>query len=197
VSDADKPGSHAALVAELAARAEEADPAEVGAADARLEELLEKVDATPSVAVPSTAPAPAVDPSAALAAVPMRTAQPLAIDRGLVLLRAGSTEAAAELAPHVSPEVVSLAIANGDAVLVECPPGETPRVVGVLQTRVPDQIVLRARAIQLDAEEEVLVRSGRAALRVRKDGDVELVGSRISAMSRGLFRLVGRMLRLN
>jgi hypothetical protein len=33
-----------------------------------------------------------------------------------------------------------------------------------------------------------------AAIRV---GDVELVGSRIRAASRGLFRLVGRMLRLN
>ncbi|MEZ4311015.1 MAG: hypothetical protein R3F14_23480 [Polyangiaceae bacterium] len=43
----------------------------------------------------------------------------------------------------------------------------------------------------------MLLRAGRAALRLREDGDVELVGSRISAASRGLFRIVGRILRLN
>ena len=34
-------------------------------------------------------------------------------------------------------------------------------------------------------------------MRIREDGDVEIVGSRIAAMSRGLFRLVGRVLQLN
>ena len=43
----------------------------------------------------------------------------------------------------------------------------------------------------------MFLRSGRAALRMRGDGDVELVGSRIATMSRGLYRLVGRVLRLN
>ena len=43
----------------------------------------------------------------------------------------------------------------------------------------------------------VVLRAGRGALRLREDGDVELVGSRISTMSRGLFRIVGRVLRLN
>ena len=51
--------------------------------------------------------------------------------------------------------------------------------------------------LTIDAAEELVLRAGRAALRLREDGDVELVGSRISAASRGLFRLVGRILRLN
>mgnify|MGYP000741516851 CR=1 FL=1 len=43
-------------------------------------------------------------------------------------------------------------------------------------------------------------RIGRLILRAiveSKRRDIEVVGSRISAASRGLFRLVGRMLRLN
>ena len=52
-------------------------------------------------------------------------------------------------------------------------------------------------AMKLKAWREVLIWAGRAALRIREDGDVELVGSRILTMSRGLFRIVGRVLRLN
>jgi hypothetical protein len=70
-------------------------------------------------------------------------------------------------------------------------------VVGVLQTRIPRELTLKADKIHIDARHELLLRSGRGAMRIRQDGDVELVGSRISAMSRGLFRLVGRVLRLN
>jgi hypothetical protein len=82
-------------------------------------------------------------------------------------------------------------------VLVEHVDGELPLVVAVLQTRMPEHVHLRGGKIELEAEEEVLLRAGRAGFRLRKDGDVELVGSRISAASRGLFRLVGRILRLN
>ena len=49
----------------------------------------------------------------------------------------------------------------------------------------------------IEAEREILIRSGRGAMRIREDGDIEVVGSRISTMSRGLFRIVGRVLRLN
>ena len=70
-------------------------------------------------------------------------------------------------------------------------------MVGVLQTRSPREIHLKAAVVHIEGDEEVLIRSGRAALRIRQDGDVEIVGSRIHAASRGLFRLVGRILRLN
>jgi hypothetical protein len=70
-------------------------------------------------------------------------------------------------------------------------------IVGVVQTRVPREVTLKASTITLEAEREILLRAGRSALRLREDGDVELVGSRIVTASRGLLRLVGKMLRLN
>jgi len=70
-------------------------------------------------------------------------------------------------------------------------------ILGVLTARRPRELHLSAETITLEAAREVLVRSGTSALRLREDGDIELVGSRILAMSRGLFRIVGRMLRLN
>jgi hypothetical protein len=50
--------------------------------------------------------------------------------------------------------------------------------------------------VVLEGEREILLRSGRGAIRIREDGDIEVVGSRISAASRELFRIVGRLLRL-
>jgi hypothetical protein len=82
-------------------------------------------------------------------------------------------------------------------VLVEMVEGEEPLVVAVLHTRKPREIRLKAATIQIEGDEEVLLRAGRGAIRIRSDGDIEVVGSRISAASRGLFRIVGRMLRLN
>jgi hypothetical protein len=177
--------------------AREADPAEVAEADSRLEELLDKVADPPVSQAPadmSTALAPG-----ALAGVAMRTAQPVALHGRTVSLRVrgAASEVTAELGPGVEAEVVKQAVTNGDVVIVECVEGETPLVVGVLQRRLPREINLKARKIHIEGDEEVLLRSGRGAMRIRQDGDVELVGSRIAAMSRGLFRLVGRVLRLN
>ena len=184
---------------ELERGAREADPAEVAETDTRLEELFDKV-ADPPVSQAPAALAPRAAASAvALAGVAMRTAQPVALRGRMVALmvRGVAGEVEAELGPGVEVEVVKQAVENGDAVVIECAAGETPLVVGVLQRRVPRELNLRARKIHIEGEEEVLLRSGRGALRIRQDGDVELVGSRIAAMSRGLFRLVGRVLRLN
>lgn len=103
----------------------------------------------------------------------------------------------ARLDPDVDHEVVQEAFETGDRVLVEPDVDGEPMIVGVVRARKPDTLRIAARKIEIEADEEVLVRSGRGAMRLREDGDVELVGSRISAASRGLFRLVGRMLRLN
>ncbi|MCA9622723.1 MAG: hypothetical protein KC731_27075, partial [Myxococcales bacterium] len=89
------------------------------------------------------------------------------------------------------------AVERGERVVVEQVGDEAPVVVGLLQTQTAEALVLKAKKIHIEGEQEVLIRSGRGAMRIRQDGDVELVGSRISAMSRGLFRLVGRVLRLN
>jgi len=182
----------------LARGKQQADPKEVAAADSRLEELLQKVG-DPIVADPVVESQAAGVGSAVLAGVAMRTAVVVRVKGRVVALRCRGVEGEvdAELAPGVAREVVAQAAKNGDAVVVECAPDGPPLVVGVLQTRVPRELKIKAQKIHIEGEQEVLLRSGRGAMRVRSDGDVELVGSRISAMSRGLFRLVGRVLRLN
>jgi hypothetical protein len=102
-----------------------------------------------------------------------------------------------ELASEVDPKLVRLAERERQLVLVDCSPDEPPCLIGVLQTRLPEVVTLRAAEVEIDASRSLTLRSGRAGLRLRADGEVELVGSRISAASRGLMRLVGRVLRLN
>lgn len=113
-----------------------------------------------------------------------------------VRLRGAADAEAALIAPEVDARLVELALKNGDHVLVEWEPSGLI-VVGVLQVKVPERLEIRAGEVLIEGDRELTLRSGRAAARFRKDGDVELVGSRISAASRGLFRIVGRILRLN
>jgi hypothetical protein len=114
----------------------------------------------------------------------------------------GGVELDVELDLDVDPALIARAADSGDRVLLEEDGDEPPVVVGVIATRLPESgrgevLELRARTIILDAEDELVLRSGKAGMRLREDGDVELVGSRIVTVSRGLFRLVGKMLRLN
>lgn len=109
----------------------------------------------------------------------------------------GGAQIEAVLDETVDPELVARASRDGDRVLCEEDAEVGAVIVGVLQTRLPETLELKARNIVIDAESEVTIKSGKAGMRLREDGDVELVGSRITTMSRGLFRLVGRMLRLN
>ncbi|MDI1443562.1 hypothetical protein [Polyangium sp. 6x1] len=117
--------------------------------------------------------------------------------RATVTWRGTTEPVEAHVAPEVEEELLVLALRNRDGVLVEVGDEGSPVIVGVLQTRLPREIHISADKVSIDAAEELVLRAGRAALRLREDGDVELVGSRISAASRGLFRLVGRILRLN
>jgi hypothetical protein len=193
------PSSVQAVLDEALERgAREADPEEVAEADTSLDELMNQV-ADPPVSknrVPQTKSAPT---AVGLAGVAMRTAAVIGVVDQRVSLEVRGVEGPVmgELAPGVSSEVVAQAAENGDSVVLECVPDAPPLVVGVLQTRIPETLKLRAKKLHLEGDEEVLVRSGLGAMRIRRDGDVELVGSRIAAMSRGLFRLVGRVLRLN
>ena len=88
------------------------------------------------------------------------------------------------------------AATSGDRVLIEEEHGDR-RIVGVVATRVPETLELRAKKVVIEGEHEVILRTGQAGMKLEENGDVELTGSRISTVSRGLFRLVGKMLRLN
>jgi hypothetical protein len=129
----------------------------------------------------------------------LRTARLIALDgrTARVALRGAREEIAVPIAPEVEREILEDAAARKDAVLVEIGEDGGALVVGVLQTHRPSEIHVTGEKIVIEGSREVLLRAGRAALRLREDGDVELVGSRISAASRGLFRIVGRILRLN
>ena len=129
----------------------------------------------------------------------LRTGRLVMVERrGVEVLFAGErSPRRAEIDRDVDHEVIQEAFENGDRVLCEPDEEGNPIVVGVVRARKPDTLKISARKIEIEAGEELLLRSGKGALRLREDGDVELIGSRISAASRGLFRLVGRMLRLN
>lgn len=110
----------------------------------------------------------------------------------------GSDEPVRALVAHeVDRELLRDALKTRTPVLVEREGADTPIVVGLLQTSRPKEVLLAGERVEIRAEREILLRTGRAGIRLRDDGELELVGSRISAVSRGLFRLVGRMLKLN
>jgi hypothetical protein len=148
--------------------------------------------------LPASSPTPA-RAGANEGAPGMRTARVARVEgrKAQILLRGKDAPVEADIAPEVDPELVADAHASGDAVLVEQYEGEPPLVVGILQTKKPREIHLRAATVHIEGDQEVLLRSGRGAVRIREDGDIEILGSRISAASRGLFRIVGRILRLN
>jgi hypothetical protein len=127
----------------------------------------------------------------------LRAARLVSVGGGAALIewRGSGARIGATLAPGLELELLEQVVEDGGMVLVE--EGPPPMVVGVLQTRRPRELKLRAGTVTIEGEQEVLIRAGRAAIRLREDGDIEIVGSRISAASRGLFRLVGRILRLN
>lgn len=190
-------GPEAQMLEEALEKGErDADPAEVAETDARLEELFDKVaesQAAPQAVVEAIAAAPVRLPSVTLC-----TGFALSIDGDRARVLAGTIEVDATLGAGVSRELITQSIRQRDRVLLEQAESEPmPRIVGVIHTTIPEELTLKARKIHIEGDQEVLLRSGRGAMRIRQDGDVEIVGSRISAMSRGLFRLVGRVLRLN
>lgn len=84
--------------------------------------------------------------------------------------------------------LVALAAAEDDGL---------PCAVGVLDGTRLQNLTLRADHVSIEATKDLVLRAGKAAVQLRADGDLELLGTRISAVSRGLMRVVGRLLRLN
>ncbi|WP_437338353.1 hypothetical protein [Sorangium sp. So ce394] len=177
------------------AAVEELEPeGEPGGASGAPRVTLDDVLAEPAAEAAAPLPARGAQPLG----VAMRTARVASIAgrAAQILMRGADDPIDAEVAPDVDPEVIAEAHVNRDAVLVELCEGEAPLIVGALRTRRPQAIHLKAETIAIEGR-EVLLRAGTGALRIREDGFIEIVGSRISAASRGLFRIVGRLLRLN
>jgi hypothetical protein len=183
------------LISGVSLVTEAATPTVAKSPPSPLEQLLEQVDS------------PAVESNAAPSASAVRLPEPprLVLVRGLrwrgeqlleVALRSSDPFVAA-VAAEVDRTLLNQAMLDGQMLLTEWPERGTPLVVGVVQSRPPSKVRIAAEEIELDASRELLLRSGSAALRLRSSGDVELVGSRISAVSRGVMRLIGRLLRLN
>ncbi len=189
------------------------EPRQSGASTA-VEELEPAIEpagpsGAPRVTLDDVLAEPAEPAAAGAAPLPVRSAQPLGAamrtarvaaiaGRGArIVVRGAAEPVEALVAPEVDPEVIADAHARGDAVLVELCEGALPLIVGALTTQRPKALHLKATTITIEGEQELLLRSGRGAVRIREDGDIEVVGSRISAASRGLFRIVGRLLRLN
>lgn len=176
-----------------------ADTPEVATSDtlpgSKIDELLERV-AQPTLRAPEKPPYFGLE----IAAPALRTARVERIkEDGQVELRFRGVvlSQTAVLDDNVQEELIAAAMQDGQPVLVEVMGGHQPVVVGVLQTRLPDKVEIKGKDIVIDAEREVLIRSGNAAIRMRSDGEIEMVGSRILTLSRGLFRIVGKMLKLN
>jgi hypothetical protein len=156
--------------------------------------------------VQRTAPAPLLEEladatprDAPAAEARLRTARLLNLDQldATIAWRGSDRPMRALVAQDVGRDLLMAALAAHQPVLVEQAHGETPVIVGLLQTQLPRELKLSAEKIELRGDQEILLRTGRAGIKLTRDGEIELVGSRISAVSRGLFRLVGRMLRLN
>lgn len=166
------------------------------AKEAALERVLARVSAEP----PPPSQKRLAKPREPAAIVPgLRTARVVtAAGRAAeVLFRGEHLTVTAAVSEEVDAEVLKRAADNRDAVLIEVTLNGPPLIVGVIQTKMPKTISLKGTTVEIEADREILLKTKRGALRIREDGDIELVGSRIMAMSRGLFRIVGKMLRLN
>jgi hypothetical protein len=179
-----------------------------------------------AAAAPTTSTAAATPTTSTAAAAPTASAAPtLGIARVValrgrsasVVWRSGARPVTARLADEVESELIARVVEEKGLVLVE--QGGELTVVGVIQTRegvskqaAPAEVALRGRAVRLESEgalsikaetieieggSEILLRVGPVALRLRRDGNIELVGSSVYLTSRGVFRLIGRVLRLN
>lgn len=163
-------------------------------AEAVLERVLERVSAEPPPSQQRARPAPVATATPGVRTARVVTAAGRAAE---ILFRGDRAPVVAALSDEVESEVIAAAARDKNSVLVEVVPDGPPLILGVIQTRMPRSISLKGTTVEIEAEREILLKTGRGALRIREDGDVELVGSRILAMSRGLFRIVGKMLRLN
>jgi hypothetical protein len=188
-----RPGPTALLQAETDASALGGAPA-ASSPGALVEQLLIH---TEGAVTPSTHQQ-AVDASAKSLSPGLHIGSLVSVTGRSAIVALDGREHEAALAEHVEVEFLRAALDAAEPVLLQSVRGPGLTIMGVLQGlqgRFPSRLV--GDRVLVTGESEVVVRSGKSALRLREDGVVDLIGARISASSRGLLRLVGRALRLN
>ncbi len=113
-----------------------------------------------------------------------------------VELLEGGARIDATIAKHVDPVLVERSIREGALALLTQSAHQI-QVIGFVQTNIAETTHISGKDIVIEADQKLTLRSGRAAIQLRADGALEILGTRIAATSRGVFRLVGRALRLN
>ncbi len=170
---------------------EESDPCSISGNT--LENIFDMVDADASSKAPAPSVRPFVAPQGGLFIALLSE-----VDGTTVRLRnpASGELFKASVAPHLDSAYLSSQVENGQAALVQ---GTTEKllVVGLVDVGPRRRHILEADEIELTAKKRLTLKSGSSALRLQSDGSLELLGSRISAASRGVLRLAGRALRLN
>ena len=116
--------------------------------------------------------------------------------------RVGGVERLVDVDPSVDPELLREAIRSGARVVLEPTEAGALAVVGVLSTaRVltidrSGAVEAQVRRIALSASEEALLAAPGAFIRAKRE-DIELYGRRVISRARELYRVLGRMVKIN
>lgn len=115
-------------------------------------------------------------------------------------VRIGSVERTLAADDCVDPVLLRDAAMRGARVIVDAT--DVPTIVGVVTTQralVIDEegdVRVRVRSLEVDAEDEVLLKTPGAFLRAKKRG-VELYGDRVVTRARDLVKILAAMIKLN
>jgi hypothetical protein len=170
-------------------------PSTDGAARAELEAIAEaSVKASGRDARP---------PPVQLAPGTLGVAKILRVEAGVAEIDFAGSPREAFIEATVHPSVIETAMDRGENVLVTSGADGVFRIIGAVRTQptpgvdAMDEIKLKANRIELEADQEVQVRSGVAIIAVRAVGEVETYAERIVSRAEELQKIVARMLRLN
>ncbi len=114
----------------------------------------------------------------------------------------GEHEIEAVLDETLSPRVLETALARGERVVAQRE-GGTWVVLGALRTAPTpgvdegDDVVIKAKRLRIQTENEVSLTSGATTLVLRAQGLIETLAQDITTRATGIHKLVGRFIRLN
>lgn len=114
----------------------------------------------------------------------------------------GDAEVEAVLDETLSPRVLETALVRGERVIAQRE-GGTWVVLGALRTAPTpgvdegDDVVIKAKRLRIQTENEVSLTSGATTLVLRAQGLIETLAQDITTRATGIHKLVGRFIRLN